>query len=221
MSPGLRFKRLRYRGQVVHGPLADCWKTPLPKPGIDWRRAPFLACDGEMSSLEASEGELLSLGWLPVDDGAAQLAGAQHRVVRPSGGVGQSAVVHQLRDVDLAGGEDAGAVLDAFLAAARGRVLVFHNARLDLAFLDRLCEARYGAPLLLPVVDTLRLEQRLLARRDQAVKAGELTLGGCRARYGLPEHAAHNALTDALATAELLLAHAAARGPGLKLRDLL
>lgn len=221
MGPGLRFKRLRYRGQVVHGPLADCWKTPLPKPGIDWRRAPFLACDGEMSSLEASEGELLSLGWLPVDDGAAQLAGAQHRVVRPSGGVGQSAVVHQLRDVDLAGGEDAEAVLDAFLTAARGRVLVFHNARLDLAFLDRLCGARYGAPLLLPVVDTLRLEQRLLARRDQAVKAGELTLGGCRARYGLPEHAAHNALTDALATAELLLAHAAARGPGLKLRDLL
>lgn len=221
MGPGLRLKRLRYRGQVVHGPLADCWQTPLPKPGIDWRRVPFLACDGEMSSLEATDGELLSLGWLPIDDGAAQLAGAQHRVVRPSGGVGQSAVVHQLRDVDLAGGEDAEVVLDAFLAAARGRVLVFHNARLDLAFLDRLCEARYGAPLLLPVIDTLRLEQRLLARRDHAVKAGELTLGGCRARYGLPEHAAHNALTDALATAELLLAHAAARGPGLKLRDLL
>lgn len=221
MGPGLRFKRLRYRGQVVHGPLAACWEAPLPKPGADWRQVPFLACDGEMSSLEASEGELLSLGWLPVEEGAAQLGGAQHRVVRPSGGVGQSAVVHQLRDVDLAGGEDADAVLAAFLEAARGRVLVFHNARLDLAFLDRLCAARYGAPLLLPVVDTLRLEQRLLARRDQAVKTGELTLGGCRARYGLPEHAAHNALTDALATAELLLAHAAARGPGLKLRDLL
>lgn len=221
MSPGLRFKRLRYRGQVVRGPLAACWEAPLAKPGTDWRRVSFLACDGEMSSLEASEGELLSLGWLPVEEGAAQLGGAEHRVVRPSGGVGQSAVVHQLRDVDLASGEAADAVLDAFLAAARGRVLVFHNARLDLAFLDRLCAARYGAPLLLPVVDTLRLEQRLLARRDQAVKAGELTLGGCRARYGLPEHTAHNALTDALATAELLLAHAAARGPGLKLRDLL
>jgi len=218
MGPGLRLKRLRYRGQVVRGPLADCWQAPLPKPGADWRQVAFLACDGEMSSLE---GELLSLGWLPVVDGAAQLAGAQHRVVRPSGGVGQSAVVHQLRDVDLAGGEEADAVLDAFLAAARGRVLVFHHARLDLAFLDRLCQARYGAPLLLPVVDTLRLEQRLLARRDRAVKTGELTLGGCRARYGLPEHASHNALTDALATAELLLAHAAARGKGLKLRDLL
>lgn len=221
MSPGLRLKRLRYRGQVVHGPLAACWEAPLPKSGADWRQVPFLACDGEMSSLEASEGELLSLGWLPVEEGAAQLGGAQHRVVRPSGGVGPSAVVHQLRDVDLAGGEEADAVLAAFLAAARGRVLVFHNARLDLAFLNRLCAARYGAPLLLPVVDTLRLEQRLLARRDQAVKAGALTLGGCRARYGLPEHAAHNALTDALATAELLLAHAAVRGPGLKLRDLL
>ncbi|KGE04919.1 DNA polymerase III epsilon subunit [Pseudohaliea rubra DSM 19751] len=181
----------------------------------------FLVCDGEMSSLEAADGELLSLGWLPVRKGAAVLDGAEHRVLRPSGGVGQSAVVHQLRDVDLVGGEAPATVLEAFLAAARGRVLVFHNARLDLAYLDRLCQGCFGVPLLLPVVDTLRLEQRLLARRDRAPKAGDLTLGGCRARYGLPAYAAHNALADALATAELLLAHAASRGAGLKLKDLL
>lgn len=221
MSRGLRLRRLRYRGQVPRGPLADCWQASPPRAGDDWRRVPFLACDGEMSSLDAASGELLSLGWVPVDDGAAVLAGAAHRVLRPAGGVGQSAVIHQLRDLDVAAGDDAGVVLDALLAAARGRVLVFHNARLDVAFLDRLCQARHGAPLLLPVVDTLRLEQRLLGRRDHAFRAGDLTLGGCRARYGLPDHAAHNALTDALATAELLLAHAASRGARLKLKDLL
>ena len=221
MAAGLRFRRLRYRGQVPAGPLADCWAAPGPRSGAEWRRVEFLVADAEMSSLEAAAGELLSLGWLPIVAGAAQLAGAEHRVVRPRAGVGQSAVVHQLRDVDLAGGEDPAVVLDAFLAAARGRVLVFHNARLDLAYLDRICRARYGAPLLLPVADTLRLEQRLLARREHAVKAGDLTLAGCRARYGLPAYPSHNALTDALATAELLLAHAAARGPGIRLKDLL
>jgi DNA polymerase-3 subunit epsilon len=217
----LRLQRLRYRGHVPRGPLAACWSAPLPRPGADWRSLEFLACDGEMSSLEADSGELLSLGWVPIRGAAVQLAGAAQHVLRPARGVGQSAVVHQLRDIDVAQGEEAVSVLADFLAAACGRVLVFHHARLDLAFLDRLCLACYGAPLLLPSVDTLRLEQQRMAQRGQVPRSGELTLAGCRARYGLPRHAAHTALGDALATAELFLAHAASRGPGLRLRDLL
>lgn len=220
MRQALRLKRLRYRGTVVAGPLADCWAAPAPRAGDPWRRVEFLACDGEMSSLDPAGGELLSLGWVPVRDGAALLGDSGHRVLRPARGVGQSAVIHALRDVDVATGAAPAAVLAAFLRAARGRVLVFHHARLDLAFLDRLARACYGAPLLLPVVDTLRLEQRLLARRGQEAAPGQLSLAGCRARYGLPPHRGHNALTDALATAELLLAHAAARGRGIRLRDL-
>jgi DNA polymerase-3 subunit epsilon len=217
----LRLARALHRRRLDASTLEACWAAPLPGPGDDWRRVPFLACDGEMSSLEPGDGELLSLGWVPVDDGFAVLAGAAHRILRPRAGVGQSAVVHQLRDVDLAAGAGAAEVLDDFLCAARGRVLLFHHARLDLAFLDRLCRARAGAPLLLPVVDTLTLERRLLARRGRAIGPGDLTLAGCRSRYGLPPHRAHNALTDALATAELFLAHATARGAGVRLRDLL
>lgn len=41
---------------------------------------------------------------------------------------------------------------------------------------------------------------------DTALVRGDLTLAGCRVRYGLPDYPAHNALVDALATAELLLA---------------
>jgi DNA polymerase-3 subunit epsilon len=43
-------------------------------------------------------------------------------------------------------------------------------------------------------------------RRDQPIKQGELKLSALRSRYNLPRYTAHNALIDACATAELMLA---------------
>ena len=73
-----------------------------------------------------------------------------------------------------------------------------------------------------PFLCTLRLEKRLLLRRDRPIQTGDLALSGCRRRYHLPDYRAHNALCDALATAELLLAHIAhrARGGRLTLSEL-
>ena len=79
----------------------------------------------------------------------------------------------------------------------------------DLAFQDRATRSLYGAPLLLPVADTMAIEHRQLKRRDTAIRAGDLRLQACRARHNLPAYPAHNALSDALATAELLLAQLA------------
>jgi DNA polymerase-3 subunit epsilon len=41
-----------------------------------------------------------------------------------------------------------------------------------------------------------------------------LTLAKCRERYHLPSYSNHNALSDAMATAELLLAQITAMGSG-------
>lgn len=208
MPAWLSLKRWRWRRQA-DPVLRRFWEAPLPKRGGDWRQAGFLVVDAEMSSLDPDQGELLSLGWVAVDRGAITLATARHLVIRASGSVGQSATVHRLRDCEVAYGVEPAAALDALLEAARGRVLVFHNATLDLAYLDRLCRRLYGAPMLQPNICTLLLEQRRLQRREQPVRQGDLTLAGCRARYQLPDYLAHNALGDALATAELLLAHLA------------
>ena len=204
----LQLRRLHRQGRASGTPLQHCWQQPLPSTSSDWRRASFLVCDAEMSSLEPATGELLSLGWVAIEDGGIQLATAWHRLIRAADSVGQSATVHQLRDCELAAGQAIDQVLAEFLEAAAGRVLVFHNAFLDMAFLNKAARALYGVPLLLPTVDTLALEERLLRRREQAIQAGDLRLQGCRDRYGLPPYPAHNALLDALATAELLLAHA-------------
>jgi DNA polymerase III subunit epsilon len=218
----LTLRRARHRRRVAGKPLAACWDQPGPGGRDRCREIAFLVCDGEMSSLDADTGVLLSLGWVAIEGGAIALATAHHQLINGQQAVGQSATIHHIHDRELVEGLPLDAVMQAFLRAAAGKVLVFHHAPLDLAYLNQACERLYGAPLLLPVLDTLRLEQKQRERRGQTDGPGTLSLASCRARYGLPTHAAHNALQDALATAELLLAQIAHRGQGanLRLRDL-
>lgn len=163
-----------------------------------------------MSSLDVREGELLSLGWVVIEEGSVPLASAEHHLLRPDRSVGQSATIHNLRDCEFDQALQPEEVAARFLDAAAGRILVFHNASLDMAYLDQASRQLYGAPLLLPYVDTMQLEHRALVRRDIAIQSGDLRLQACRNRYNLPDYPAHNALVDALATAELLLAQLAA-----------
>lgn len=206
----LGLRRLPYRSQVQGTPLGDCWASPSVKEK-NWRRRSFLACDAEMSSLDPEAGELLSLGWVGIECGAVRLSSAEHHLLQPEGGVGQSATIHNLRDCEFERALSPREVAEHFLAAAAGRTLVFHNADLDLAFLNRASRQLYGVPLLLPYVDTMAAEHKRLRQRDRAIGPGDLRLQACRDRYGLPHYPAHNALVDALATAELLLAQYADR----------
>ena len=203
----LRLRRLPYARRVAGSALQKCWQTPLPSTGTDWRRVSFLVVDAEMSSLDVNEGELLSVGWVCVEKGAVVLESARHYLVRAEKSVGQSATIHHLRDCELDEAETREVVKNRFLEAAAGKVLVFHNAALDLAYLNKVARQILNAPILLPSVDTLLQEKVLLERRDQPIRSGDLRLQACRDRYNLPSYPAHNALLDALATAELLIAH--------------
>ena len=219
---GLRLRRwLQARRTALPDIIRTLWASPLPAKSSYLKDVCFLVCDAEMSGLDPRQAELLSLGWVRIEGLEICLGSAAHQLIRNARSVGQSATIHQLRDCELDTADDLQAALNAFLQAAAGCVLVFHNAALDRAFLDRASKAVFGGPLLLPSIDTLLLEQQLLQRHERAIAQGDLRLGACRERYSLQAHTAHNALADALATAELLLAHIAKRGSGLRLRDLL
>ena len=87
-------------------------------------------------------------------------------------------------------------------------------------FLNKASRELFNSPLLLPVVDTLEIEKVKLLRQQDHIKKGELRLAECRSRYNLPAYPAHNALMDALSSAELLLAQIDYRGKGCRLADL-
>jgi DNA polymerase-3 subunit epsilon len=88
-----------------------------------------------------------------------------------------------------------------FLRFAGDAVLVAHNARFDLSFLDRETERLVGARLAAPVVDTVGLARRLLAGRGT-----RFGLSSLAHFFGTAASPCHRALPDAQATAEILVA---------------
>jgi DNA polymerase-3 subunit epsilon len=90
-------------------------------------------------------------------------------------------------------------VLPAFLRFAEGAVLVAHNARFDIGFVDAELTRLHGQRLAAPVLDTVALARRLLAGRLTSM--GLATLAE---RFDTRVRPCHRALPDAQATAELL-----------------
>jgi DNA polymerase III epsilon subunit family exonuclease len=118
---------------------------------------------------------------LPIDSGASALTG--------------------LRSEQLRGPPRPAEAVSSFLSFAGDAVLVAHNARFDLAFLDRETERLTGSRIGSTVVDTVRLARTLLAGRVPSFGLAQLAWF-----LDTSERPCHRALPDSRATAELLLA---------------
>ncbi len=178
----------------------------LDKPVIE---VSFMALDLEMTGLNPVKDQILSIGLVPIEKGFIKLKDAEHQLLQIQGSVGQSAIIHGILDIHLQQGKSLDEVMTWLLEKIQGKILLAHHAPLDLAFLEMaLVRLGYQEPKLF-ALDTLALEKKRLLRQNDIIKEGSLRLGATRARYGLPVYAAHNALMDALACGELLLAQIA------------
>jgi DNA polymerase III subunit epsilon len=206
-------RRERALRRAAPGPLRDYLAVPAPDLQTPLADLRLLAVDIETTGLDPRRDRMLSIGWLPVDGGRIELGGAGRVVVRDTGGaagVGQSATVHGLTDDRLAGGVPVEEAVARLLDALAGRVLLAHFAQIETGFLAAVCERAWGAGMPCVVVDTFELERRVVAGGWGAEPArGALRLWTARERRGLPVYRAHEALTDALACAELYLAQRA------------
>jgi DNA polymerase-3 subunit epsilon len=219
----LTLRRWNARRRGVQEPLAAFLSGPVPSLRTTFRDAEFVSLDIETTGLDANADEMLSVGWVVIRDGKVDLSTAHSFLVRPSGEVGSSASIHGLTDTVVGEGHDSEIILDKIVEELGGRALLVHHAGLDKLLLDRMCRQRYGAPLLVPCVDTLALELRRQKRKHHIGEQGSLRLGDLRTAYQLPRYNAHDCLVDAIATAELLIAMVAHNGgaTGTRLRDLI
>lgn len=189
-----------------------------PDPRTRLGELDLLAVDMETTGLDPRRHHIVALGWVPVTAGVIDLAGAERVLVRGVE-VGQSATVHMLTDAALADGVPLGDGIDRLLAALDGRALLAHFAALEVSFLSAACDRLKAARPDLAVVDTFALERRHMERCGTYPRGEDLRLPRVRRRYHLPTYPNHDALTDALACAELYLAQTADR-PGATLREL-
>lgn len=198
-------------GAYPAGPVRDLAEASPARPSTPVSAVDFLALDLETTGLDPRRDHVLSVGWVPVTGGEVVLRGAFEATVRPPDGVdvGHSATVHGLTDDAVASAPALADVLPDVLAALHGRVLVAHHAPLELGFLTRAARATYGSRLPLTAIDTLAVQHRLVVGNHGEVPPGVLRLDAARHRFGLPRYPAHRAVTDAIATGELLLAQVA------------
>lgn len=199
-------KRWYYAHKHTREPLLSLFRSDPPGPSTPIAEAEFVALDIETTGLDPATAQMLSVGWVVVRGTRIDLRTAESYIVRPSKDVGRSASVHGLTDSMVGAGENWGAILDKVVEALRGRVLLVHHSGLDKTLLDRMCRRRYGARLLVPVVDTLAIEIRRRRHRHHEESDRSLRLPALRDEYGLPRYASHDCLADALGAAELLIA---------------
>lgn len=191
-------------------------------PGLPASDLRLLAVDVETTGLRRGLDRVVAVGWVPVDGGAVDLAGARRYVVRGDD-PGGAAEIHGLTREDLARGTPLADVLGELRTALEGRVLLAHHAPFDLAFLRAAFRESGLRMPRVPVVCTLTLQKRLLRADGPGERPeGALRLWVARDRFGMPPRRPHDALGDALACAELYLGQAAELGAGrqLALRDL-
>jgi len=179
--------------------------------GRPWREARFLVVDLETTGFSPRKGaEIVSFAAIPVEGGRVRVGGSITGLVRPRRApVAETVRIHGLRPIDLAAAEPARQALAPLLDALRGRVPVAHAAWFDAAFV-REHEPWWRRPrrprfLRRPWVDTAALGRLL------AVLAGEddpkpLNLPRLAERLGIPSGARHDALGDALTTAQAFVA---------------
>lgn len=180
-----------------------------------WVEGKWLALDIETNGLDSRNDAMLAIAWVPIQPPLILLEQAGYRVVKSAVNLNQSAVIHQLSAADIAAGLPLYDVLREFCAVAKGVNIVAHNAQFDLAVLASALKQHNTSDSAYSlqwkpqgVYCTLAAERKRMQRRALSVHQGDLTLAGCRARYGFDSFSGHQALNDAVACAELFLAQA-------------
>ena len=212
-------RRCRVLAQQSHEASLTSYIGDCAKQKIDnLANTPLISVDLELTGLDVRQNKIIAIGWTQLDNGRLRFASNRHILINAQQSVGHSAAIHELLDSDVRGGVSLEIGLQALFEAARGRIWLFHHANLDVAFLRQACILWAGVSPPFVVLDTMRMELVLRKRRELPVQHGDLRLGKLRASYNLPQYTAHNALIDASATAELLLAIAARMDPAESLR---
>lgn len=184
-------------------PIADTYRRQRPDLTLPWRQTRFVAVDLETTGLDLRRDEIVSYGAVPIDRGRVQAAGSRYSLVGNTKRLTAASMrIHALRARDLEAAPPWEEAVDDLLAAITGRVLIAHAAWIETAMLGRAFKIRrVSAPT--DVIDTAALARAAgLARADSR---REPSLEGLTRELGLPTHTAHNALGDALMTAQLFL----------------
>ncbi|MCG6202211.1 3'-5' exonuclease [Psychromonas antarctica] len=198
-------KDLRLQNFYKSGTYQD--DTPLSE--ID-----FVALDFETTGLDSAQNSIISIGLVPFNLQRIFCGKAKQWYINPQDNLQEnSIIIHGITHSDLKHAPDLLRVLEQLLDELAGKVVVVHYRRIERDFLDRNLRALINEGILFPVIDTMQIEAKLQRTRSHKFlnwlkgrRSESIRLANSRLRYNLPAYPPHDALTDAIATAELFQA---------------
>jgi DNA polymerase-3 subunit epsilon len=203
---GYEAKRKQQLKRTPEGALKDFLSVPFPALNTPYSDLEILSVDFETTGLHAINDKLLSVGFVTLKHNQMALGSSYHQVIKTVGDLSaDNVLIHQITDDVKNRGEQLRIVVEKLLNALAGKVMLVHFARIEKQFLTQACIELYGVAPVWPIIDTLMVEKRRMDTHDVAYDPSELRLSPLRNKYSLPEHFGHNALNDAIATAELLM----------------
>ncbi len=186
------------------------WPSPA------WDDVVYWALDLETGGLDPRRHPILAVGMVPIRAGTVRLGESFQSLVRPPAPErinAESMRAHHLvpRDVREAPSLEAALTeVDARLRSDDRAVLLVHQAAVDVRFLrqaHRSVARSWPRPRVVDTVDLLVRAARKARFLDPDALQREpvLNLSRARRQLRLPDYGAHDALTDAISTAELFL----------------
>ncbi|BEU02213.1 3'-5' exonuclease [Agarivorans sp. OAG1] len=174
----------------------------------------FVALDFETTGLDAKKNSIISIGLVPFTLQRIACREAKHWFVTPEDKLKEdSIVIHGITHSDLKGAPSLLRILEQLLDELAGKVVVVHYRRIERDFLHHTLRSLINEGIIFPLVDTMQIEADMLAAQPKKLidllrkpKPTSIRLANTRSRYNLPVYPPHDALTDAIATAELLQA---------------
>ncbi len=167
-----------------------------------WRRAPLAALDFETTGLDHGRDAVVSFGVVPVEGGRVRFGEAVERyVVPPIPSSSKAIAIHHILPRDLVGAPTLEEARRTLAERLHGRFLITWFADVEVAFLARIFGSRQRT-WWRRTVDVRRMALALEGERRPGVR---FSLTATAERYGVPVARPHEALEDALVTAQLFL----------------
>ena len=210
----------REQALLAEDPRLKCYyEAGAPSADTPLSDVSFVAMDFETTGLDSRKHDIVSIGLVPFDLKRIRCRDSRHWIISPSRPlVEKSVVFHGITHSDVVNAPDLSAIIAPLLESLAGRIVVVHYRSIERGFLNTGIKNRLNEGIQFPVVDTMDLEARIHRKKPAGFwsrivgkKSVSIRLADSRTRYNLPYYAPHHALTDALATAELLQAQIADR----------
>lgn len=175
----------------------------------------LIAVDFETTGLNPAKDEIISMGFCPIyidskNNGVIKLNKTQHFLVQTEKKLtSNNVIIHGITDETVEQGITPEAVFQHFMHLTENKVIIAHYHQIERHFIQKLAKKVTGKSISINFIDTFFIAKKQIKNKQRPIKTNALRLFNLRKNFGLPNYKAHNALEDAISTAELFLAQQA------------